>query len=45
LPSYAKAFALTLADIFSIPLSPELKTCYHPNVEIFIDDEARDVNV
>jgi hypothetical protein len=42
---YVEAFTLALVDISSIPPSSELKTHYHANVEIFIDDEARKASV
>jgi hypothetical protein len=36
---------LTLVDVCSIPPSPKPKTHYHLGVEIFIDDEVKEVNV
>jgi hypothetical protein len=45
LPSYAKAYALALMDLCSIPPSPKPRTPYHPSVEIFIDDEAKEANI
>jgi hypothetical protein len=43
--SYAEAFALALVDSFSIPPSLKPNTCYHPSVDIFIDDEVKEANV
>ncbi len=45
LPSYVEVFALALVNVCSIPPSLEPKTCYHPSVEIFINDEAGETNV
>jgi hypothetical protein len=45
LPSYAKASTLTLADLCSIPPSPKPRIRYHLDVDIFIDEEAKEVNV
>jgi hypothetical protein len=45
LPSYAEASTFVLADLCSIPPSPEPRIRYHPNVEIFIDHEAREASV
>jgi hypothetical protein len=45
LPSYAKVCTLALVDVCSIPPFPELKTPYHLGVEIFIDDEVKEINV
>jgi hypothetical protein len=45
LPSYAKASIVALVDLCSVPPSPKPRTRYHLGVEMFIDDEAREVNV
>jgi len=45
LPSYAKASIFALVDLCSILPSLEPKTHYHAGVEIFIDDEVKEVNV
>jgi len=45
LSSYVNAFVVALANFCSIPTSLKPKTRYHLNVEMFIDDEAREASV
>jgi hypothetical protein len=45
LPSYVDASTLALVDLCSIPPFLKPRTRYHPGVEIFIDDEAKEINV
>jgi hypothetical protein len=41
----SRLLTLTLVDVCSIPPSPKPKTHYHLGVEMFIDDEVKEVNV
>jgi hypothetical protein len=43
--SYVEASVVVLVDLCSVPPFLEPRTHYHPSVEMFIDDEARKVNV
>jgi hypothetical protein len=45
LPSYVDASTLALVDLCSIPPFLEPRIRYHPGVEIFIDDEVKEINV
>jgi hypothetical protein len=45
LSSYVEVFTLALADLCSIPPFLKPRTYYRSGVEMFIDDEARKVNV
>jgi len=45
LPSCAETSTVALADLCSIPPSPKPRTRYHPGVEMFIDDEAKETSV
>ncbi len=40
-----RGFCTCISGPILHPPSPELKTHYHPNVEIIIDDEAREASV
>jgi hypothetical protein len=45
LPSYVEVFAIAIIAFYSIHPPPEPRTHYHPDVEIFIDDEAKKTSV
>jgi hypothetical protein len=42
--SYVEAYTVVLVDLCYVSPSLELRTHYHPGVEMFIDDETREAN-